>query len=177
MNTTKTAHLSIDIGDVANHGTVEAAIAAWCEESDTTSTGVIGSSFSTSGPGPGWSMNHGVNDYAQRAMEGGAKYYIDAEDGRMKTAEWISEDDATEDDDRDMNACAFRVGEWSDESVIELVCPDIGDVLENKEAFAEMVKSLRRHHAESNVAAWKKLVAEIRELAEEVDGVDLDTIG
>lgn len=79
------AHVSIDLSDVVKHGGVEQAILAWASESDDTSSGVIGSSFSCSGPGSGWQKNHDASDYAARALDAGygAMYYLDEADGRL----------------------------------------------------------------------------------------------
>ena len=80
-----TTPLTVDLRAVRIAGSVRAAIEAWCAKSDDTACGVIGPSFSTSGPGSGWSIQHDASDYASRALsrDYGALYYLDAEDGRL----------------------------------------------------------------------------------------------
>lgn len=96
MKTQKsTAHVTIDLDDVRRAGGVKAALAAWCEQSDDTSCGVIGPSFSCSGPGSGWQINHDESDYASRAFRGGALYYLDIDDGRLIGCESAEDADET----------------------------------------------------------------------------------
>jgi hypothetical protein len=105
--------MEITLSMIEAHGSIEAAIEAACENHDTLTSGVVGSPFSTSGPGAGWSKQHDVTDYALRALEGedGACGYIDSSDGRMATIE----DGALV---------------WTDETVVEIV-DDHEDVSED----------------------------------------------
>jgi hypothetical protein len=180
MATKTKAHVTINLDDVRNHGSVEKAIAAWCEDSDTTSCGVIGSSFSTSGPGPGWSMNHDENDYASRAFEGGAVHYIDATDGRMKSADMVGLNEDDEDDDtiqHDIAGCAYREGKWSSESVVRIECPSLEEAIEETGLVAEMAQSVIDHHYDlSDKAEWKNLIETIREVAEWLEDIDTDAL-
>lgn len=75
--------MKITLSHIVEHGSISAAIEALCKESDTVASGVIGSSFSCSGPGSGWQRNCDVTDYAARALAGdyGAEGYIDSSDG------------------------------------------------------------------------------------------------
>lgn len=153
--------MKITISDVGNNNhSIDEAIEAWAEESDTTASGVIGSSFSTSGPGSGWTKNHDVNDYAARALDDdyGAAQYVDSSDGRV----------ATLDDEGAMS--------WTDESAVELVCPDEEDALANPKALRAMVEALSTstHTDESDMAKWKELVSAINEASEAIYGLDLD---
>ncbi len=180
MKTKTTAHITLDIDDVRRAEGVEEAIAKWCEDSDDTSCGVIGSTFSTSGPGPGWSKTHGPDDFASRAFEGGALYYIDETDGRMKSAEPVEDDDDDDDDDdstilTDIGGCKYREGDWSDESVVCLQCPSEEDVLEYPELVAEMAEAvIKYHHAESDGKQWAALVRKIKDAADALDDIDPD---
>lgn len=221
MSKTTKAALSVDLSDVVKHGSVEQAIIALCEESDDTSSGVIGPSFSTSGPGSGWSKQHDASDYAARALDVGygALYYIDAADGRRAkmvgkdsyaivdaSGEYVTEDggrtpasdeaqtwerelhadrhlDQMEEDEDGYRATDKVVAletaeiEWSDESVVELVCPDEEDALAHPNEFAEMVKAvISTHGAESDKAEWKKLIVAIQEAAEALSDVDADEL-
>lgn len=158
----KLATVVINLSDVVAAGGVRQAIEAFCEQSDTVSCGVIGQSFATSGPGPGWSKNFGANDFASRAFEGGALAYIDADDGRVK---------------RDLGGCYYTEGEWSDESEVYVECPDIEDAMEHPEFAAEMAESvIDHHHALSDVSAWKGLIEQIQAAADAFEDIDADDL-
>lgn len=212
------AHVSINLSDVVKHGGVEQAILAWASESDDTSSGVIGSSFSCSGPGIGWQKNHDASCYAERALDAGygALYYLDETDGRLasmtdveteyaivdasgeylSTGErspasdealtWDSESEADEyledgyegERETDRVVCLSQPEvEWSDESVVELVCPDVDDALENPEQVAEMAEAVIQYHGPmSDKAEWKKLIESIKDAAEALSDVDADDL-
>lgn len=181
--TKKTAHLTIDLADVQRAGGVPQAIAAWCDESDDTSCGVIGPSFSTSGPGPGWSIQHDESDFAARAVEGGALYYIDIDDGRMIAAEEVSEDEQDEDGEwpadviHDLGGTHSRLGDWSDNSVVRVECPSIDDALEHPAIVAEMAQAvIDHHHVESDCGEWRMLIESIRNAAEALEDIDVDDL-
>lgn len=170
------AHIVIDLDDVRTAGSVESAIAAWCERSDDTACGVVGPAFSTSGPGSGWSVNHSTDDFARRALAEGALHYIDAADGRMISADAVDEGDEDGDDVlRDIGGCAYRVGDWSDESVVRLECPDIEDAVRHPAEFAAMARAVAdTHGAESDTAEWRDLIARVRAAADALDGIEID---
>lgn len=182
MSATKTnAHLCLDLDDVRKAGGVSEALAAWCKESDTTTCGVVGQSFATSGPGNGWSKTFGRDDFASRAFEGGALYYLDTDDGKIKEALPVDgAEEVDEDDDTiltDIGGCRYREGEWSDESEVELACPTIEDALEHPAIVAEMAQAVIDHHGPcSDRAAWKRLIESIRAAAEALEDVDADEL-
>lgn len=181
MARSKTAHLTIDLDDVRRHGGVRQAIAAWCDESDDTSCGVIGPAFSTSGPGSGWSTNHDAGDFARRAVEGGALYYLDLDDGRLIGAEEAEDtwEDGEQPDDviADMGGGYSRLGDWSDGSVVCIDCPDLDDAMEDPALVAEMAKAVIAHHGEeSDRAAWKSLIETIRAAATALEDIDADDL-
>lgn len=151
--------MKIDLHDVRSaDNSVSQAIEKFCSESDEVASGVIGPSFSASGPGPGWSRQHDACDFAARALadDFGARSYVDSADGR----------EATLDDEGDVV--------WSDESVVELVVPDEDDALAHPEALAAMVGALRTHSAESDIPAWEKLVGSIRAAADALSGLEVE---
>jgi hypothetical protein len=168
MNATKRAHVQIDIDDVVRHGSVEAAIEAWAEiESRQTASGVIGPEFSTSGPGSGWSKTHDASDFAERAVSDsyGALYYIDSYDGRLASRPGWTEEGTSDE----------HPIEWTDESVVEVICPDFDDAMEHPEAVAKMASSVIEHHyAESDLRAWKMLIQSIQDAAKEIEDIDAD---
>ncbi|MCK9569771.1 hypothetical protein M0R72_12580 [Candidatus Pacearchaeota archaeon] len=172
-----TAHITIDLDDVVAAGSVEAAIAKWCERSDDTSCGVVGSTFATSGPGSGWTRNFDASDYASRALREGAMYYVDESDGRMLSSESAEADD--DDDDEiltDIGGGHYREGEWTNKSVVCVECPDIDDAIEHPDMVAKMAKAIiDSHHAESDCSAWRKLIESIRSSAEAVEDIDIDS--
>lgn len=116
--------ITIKLSDIEYHESVSAAIDAVCEKSDRVASGTIGSSFSTSGPGYGWSIQHEAEDYARRALddEYGAEGYIDSSDGRMATIEdgevvWTDETVVdVEDDDEEVSKKTMRLLEEAVES-------------------------------------------------------------
>jgi hypothetical protein len=154
--------MKINITQIAQHGTIAAAIEAAAAEHDSIASGVIGSSFSTSGPGSGWSRQHDVNDFAARALsdEYGAGSYIDSSDGR----------EATLDEEGDL--------EWSDESVIELITPTLEEALEKPEAFAVMLEGAQGVHG-VNVyeSEWSDLAREVASHSEEQIEEAMERIG
>lgn len=173
-----TAHVVIDLDDVRAAGGVEQALLAWSENSDTTTSGVVGSSFSTSGPGPGWTKNHDEDDYSRRAFAECALYYLDASDGRLREAE-STDDEATDDNDvyADIGGGTYRVGDWSDESVVRVDVPEIEDALAHPELVAAMAQSVIDYHGpESDRAEWKKLIESIRAAAEAVEDIDIGSL-
>jgi hypothetical protein len=123
--------LEITLSLVDEHGSIAAAIEAACEDHDTLASGIVGPSFSTSGPGAGWTKQHGASDYAARALGGddGAIGYIDSSDGRLATME---------------------DGEivWSEETVVEIV-DDGEDVSE--ETLALLEAAIEAGHVVSDV--------------------------
>lgn len=134
--------MKITLEQVAENGnSVSSAIEAACKEHNSIASGVIGSSFSTSGLGSGWSKQHDVSDYARRALadDYGASSYIDSSDGR----------EATLDEDGEL--------EWSDESVIELVCPSLEEAMEWPDAAQAMLDGLTTHCDQTDLDAWETL--------------------
>ena len=107
--------ISIDTLGKLYATTLAEAIEEICEESDTVASGVIGSAFSTSGPGSGWTCHHDVSDFARRALDGeyGACSYIDSADGR----------------EAELNKDGDLV--WSDESVVEIILPTVEEAVDN----------------------------------------------
>ena len=177
----KTAHVTIDLDDVRSAGGVKQALAAWCEDSDDTSCGIVGPSFSTSGPGSGWSVQHNENDYARRAFTEGALHYLDVDDGKLMSVAEATEDERDKDgnlpDDvlTDIGGCVYRIGEWTDESVVRIECPEMDDAMAVPKLVAEMASAvIAHHHAASDCNAWRTLIAQIREAAEALENIDLD---
>ena len=179
-----TTHIRLSLDDVVHAGGgVEEAIQAWCAESGHTSTGIVGPSFATSGPGPGWSRHYDVDDFARRAAEEGALYYVDWHDGRMVEVETVDDDERGEDgewpDDVifEMGGDRCRLGGWSDASVVELVCPDFDEAIQPDHiaAVAAMARAVIAHHyAESDCAAWRRLIETIRTAGEAVADIAPD---
>jgi hypothetical protein len=122
-------NLEITLSMIEEHGSIAAAIEAACEDHDTLASGIVGPSFSTSGPGAGWSRQHGATDYAARALEDGALGYIDSSDGRLATL-----------DDGEVV--------WSDETVVTVV-DDREDVSE--ETMRLLEEAIDSGHVESEV--------------------------
>ena len=132
-------------------GTIKETIEELCSESDTIASGVIGPSFSTSGPGSGWSRQHDACDYAERALsdEYGVLYYIDSADGRR----------AELDSDGEM--------EWSDESVVEIILPTIEEALEDPVATASLLADAANYGAdEDEIESLKGKIAQPYEISD-----------
>lgn len=163
-------HIRIDIHDVVQAGGVRQAIEEWCRESDETASGVIGPEFATSGPGIGWTKYFTTDDFAERAAEYGARYYIDSSDGRMMT---IIRDPEGTPTIRDPEGTPVILSEWTPSSVVELICPDLDVAADHPKFFAEMAKSVVDHHfPHSNLKKWRELVTNIKELAEAIEYID-----
>lgn len=133
------------------------AIEKIAQEHDSIASGIIGPSFATSAPGPGWSKQYDVSDYAKRALadDYGATSYIDSEDGREATL-----NDAGE-------------IEWSDESVVEVELPSVEQALENPDEFAILARAAADF---GNKEEWEALIEKIenyptrQEALERIDG-------
>jgi hypothetical protein len=123
--------LEITLSMIDEHGSITAAIEAACDDHDTLASGEVGPSFSTSGPGCGWSIQHNATDYARRSLDGeyGACGYVDSSDGRMATFE----DGALV---------------WTDETVVEVV-DDHEDVSE--ETLKQLEAAVESGHVVSDV--------------------------
>lgn len=169
------AHCILDLDDVRKAGSVSAAIEQWAKDSSDTDSGVIGSSFVTSSPGSGWSQNFGASDYALRAFEGGALYYLDSYDGRLQSAE--SAEEGEEFAQQDIGGCWYTVGDWTDHSEVELVCPSEEDALQYPDTVAEMAQAVIDHHSHySNRKEWATLIRLIQEAAKAVEDIDADEL-
>lgn len=169
------AHCVLDLDDVRKAGGVQAAIEEWCSASDDTSTGVVGSSFATSGPGSGWSKQFGAAEFAVAAFKGGAVYYLDSSDGRLCTTEPADEDD--EGVECDEGGSYYTVGDFTDHSEVELVCPSEEDALSYPDTVAEMAKAVIDHHNHySDRKEWAKLIRLIQEAAKAVEDIDADEL-
>ena len=171
------AIVTIDIDDVKAAGGVEAAIIAACERSDSVSSGVVGMECSTSGPGPGWSKQHGPDEWSREAFNGGAIAYVDATDGRVRRSESV--DDDTDDDDilTDIGGGEYVVGDWSEDSEVCVECPSEDDALTHPDVAAAMARTvIDYHHPMSDLAAWRSLVAKIKASAAAFDDIDADEL-
>lgn len=174
-----TNEITIALDDVIRAGGVVPALHAWCDTSDDTSSGVVGPSYSTSGPGSGWSIQHDESDYAQRAIEEGALCYLST-DGRIVAAVEVDEDERDDDGEwpadtfAAMDGCHYRLCDWSDESIVCLVCPDADDAVEHPHEVAEMAQAvIDYHHYRSDVAEWHRLILAIRTAADVLEDIDL----
>lgn len=169
----KKAHCVIDLQDVVAAGSVQQAIEQWAKDSDDTSSGVVGPAFSTSGAGIGWSRNHTADDFASAAFKGGALYYIDSSDGRLKFADEAEEGD--EGAEQDVGGGYYVEGEWSDESEVALKVPDATYVLDHPKEVAAMAQAaLTTHSHHSDTLGWSELVRLVREAAEALAEVEID---
>jgi len=163
----KLKKISIDIYDIVicgNNGRVIDALKSYCEDSSDVSCGVVGPAFTTSGPGSGYSIQHDVTDFARRAMEGGALYYLDTDDGRLAYApDWT--DDL-------YNGQEIK---WSDKSVVILECPSVEDTIEHPEITAEMAETVIRYKS-SNANEWLQLISSIQDVAEKISRINVDEL-
>lgn len=169
MTTINKAHATIDLDDCVRAGGVRAALQAWCDESDMTAGGVVGPAFGTSGPGSGWSRTHDEDDFARRALAAdyGAAYYLDTTDGRL--AQMVDTEDEGGETSQEV--------EWSDDSVVCLLCPEIDDAIAHPEMVAEMAQAVIDYHGpRSDRAEWKKLIQSIRDAADALADIDLDDL-
>jgi hypothetical protein len=130
-----------------NVSSIADAIEEIAREHDSIASGIIGPSFSTSGPGSGWSKQHDCHDYARRALGGdyGAGSYIDSGDGREAT---LNDDDEIE---------------WSEESAVEIELPSIEEALNNPEEWA----IIKRDAASYGVAQYY-----IRDIIQAIENPD-----
>ena len=144
MSTTQSTYrITLRISDIASSGSVSAAIISSCESSDYLASGVIGPSFSTSGPGSGWQRQHDATDYASRALDDdyGARGYVDAGDGRL----------ATLDDDGEV--------EWSEESIVAARIPDSDEVDEYPDAARAMLEAVESGLICGQIENWADVAA------------------
>ena len=78
--------IRIDLDDVVSAGSIRAALIAYCEGSDSTSCGVVGSEDSTSS-----------EEFAVRAVEGGVPQYLDLDSGTLIEAVGVDDDEIDDD--------------------------------------------------------------------------------
>lgn len=144
MSTNQTRYrITLSIGYVRTSRTVRAAILSVCDSSDYLASGVIGPSFSTSGPGSGWQRQHGSNDYARRALDDdyGARGYVDADDGRLAT---LGEDGEVE---------------WTEGSIVHARVPDRDEVDDHPDAAREMLDAVRSGLICGQMSDWADVAA------------------
>jgi hypothetical protein len=162
MSSTTDSSITLTISDISASGSIAAAIIAACKESDYLSSGIVGPSFSTSGPGSGWSKQHTADDYASRALsdDHGAAGYV-ADDGRL----------ATLDADGEV--------EWSDESVVTLESPTVADVDESLDAVRQMVAAIDSGHCTAeHPSDWDDIRAWVEvSRADALERIDGEIIG
>jgi len=134
-------------------GKVSDAIIRWAENHD----------LVASGEDPKAEVN-GMNQ-ADYALAMGALEYIDADDGRVK-GQIAPTDDTPEDEIlHDIGGSPYLIGDWSDDSVVELVVPDIDDAIQYPDITWHMCDAAGRHHSKlSNVPAWCELVEHLGEI-------------
>ena len=173
MSASPKPHVVIDFDDVRKNGSVRRAILAWAERDNITSSGVIGQEFDVSGPGSGWRISFGVNEFAKRAIQEGALHYIDCDDGRLVSREaW--NDIPEKCGWRDMNGEPFEVSDWSTESVVRIECPTLEDAVAHPAIFCQIVESVVEfHYPMSDVEAFRALIGQIRAAAEAIEDIDL----
>lgn len=168
-------HLTINLSDVRNAGGVSEAIFAACREHDSISSGYSQTVESAPTFAIEWRDGTSIDGYADRAFAGGALHYIDSDDGRMVSQEPSEEGD--EDATRDLNGEAFVAGDWSEDSVVALECPDFDDAMEHPDTVALMAQAVIDHHgACSNRVEWKKIIVAMKEAAEAVEDIDADKL-
>lgn len=102
---------------------------------------------------------------ADHALSMGAVEYIDADDGRVK-AQVKPTDDTPEDEIlEDIGGSRYLVGDWSDESVVELAVPDIEDAVAYPDIARHMCDVAGRYHSDrSDVDAWCELIEHMDEI-------------
>lgn len=156
--------IRIDLDDVRTAGSVDGALHAHCASSSDTLSGEVGPTFATSGPGSGWTKKYGASDFAARAMEEGAVYYLNADNGRVAYApDWEDDEYAGEEI------------EWTEESMVRIECPRIEDAIEQPRLVAEMAKAVVEYHgANSDKEKWGDLVWRIKALANALSDHEVD---
>lgn len=130
------------------------------QESDSIASGIVGPSFSCSGPGSGWQKNHDASDYAARALadDYGAIRYIDSADGR----------EATLNDEGEV--------EWSDESVVEIELPTVEEALEDMATWGIIKREAANYGVDQDeidalaeqIESASEIIAEIKAAKEQV---------
>jgi len=171
--------IKIDLDDVRAAGSVTEAVRAAVRDRGNTlladSSALGGQTFATSGPGSGWTRTFDAGDYASAAIgqdvaaSGGNpsdSEAIDPEDGRV--ARGVAPE-ADEDWDGSV--------EWSDESIVEVVCPEVEDALEYPETVAKIAEAVIDYHGDrSSRKAWAALIRLIRTAAERLESINLDKL-
>lgn len=169
MSAKTKAHCTIYLDDVRAAGSVAKAIEAWAASTEHTSSGSIGDAWG----------NVDENDFARRAMEGGALHYIDSHDGRMCSA--VAEEKPADPHAAgiyaDMGGGWFSMGGWSDESEVCIDCPDADEALEHPETVAMMAQAVIDYHGPmSDRQAWGNLVRSIQAAGDALRKIDADDI-
>ena len=164
--------IKITFDDFVEHDkSISAAIEAISEEHEEISSGVIGPSFATSGPGSGWSMKFDVNDFAERALSEGVLGYMDSSDGRVARREGDYEDD----NDGDI--------EWSEESELEVVLPPLSACVLHREDWNAFTEQAEKYMSERDWKDWQDRIDLLENpgdvlndlLSEESDTIDMES--
>jgi hypothetical protein len=165
MTTKISPVVRLNIWDIFKAGnSIPKAIIEWAKESGQVA----------SGPSSTCLHQPDASTYAILAGEGGATAYIDEDDGRMVRMEPADESESEEEGVyTDGSYGYFRLGDWTDESVVELICPDLDLASAYPEAFGEMARAVQDHPL-SNRKEWIDLIQSIRVLAEQLEDVMVD---
>jgi len=141
--------IRLDIHDIRKAGTIEKAIVAWGDDHPEIACGDA----------------EACNAAALAAMESGALAYVDANDGKIVRAEAVTDGTDADDIRHEIGGDQFVVGDWSDHSVIELLCPDDEDVMQYPEIAAMMAEdAIGQHSRESDQVAWRRLIQRMTRL-------------
>lgn len=135
--------IRLDIDDILKAGTVRKAIIAWCNDHREIAS----------------NDHDDCNAAALAAMESGALSYVDANDGKMIRAESVTDGTDPDDIHYEIGGDQFLLGDWSDHSVVELLCPDDEDVMQYPVIAVMMAEdAIGQHSRESDQAAWRRLI-------------------
>ena len=103
---------------------------------------------------------------ANYALHEGALAYLDADDGRVKGQEAPTDDTPEDEILCDIGGSKYLIGEWSDESVVELVVPSIDDAAEYPEIARHMSDAANRYHSDrSDISAWLELIEQLDKIS------------
>lgn len=146
--------ITVTLRDVVANKSIDGAIAAILDNSDFYEHGVIGEIVE--GTFDGALTQAALNEYADRALQGEVRYYVDLQTGRV--------------------ASKLHDGTvmWTAKSQIALICPNLGEAIYRPKEVAEMAcAALEVHSHQSYVSNWAQLIQGVRKFHYATDDIDI----
>lgn len=163
--------MEITIWDVVAHQSVIAAITACCRDMEIPVATIESMHDVELARGvDGWPRTLDTGDYAIALI----RTAITRRNARPSEVFVIDPDTGCEANGVDRFDNGRWTGEvtWTDESVIELVCPTFDEAIQHPRVFAQMMRAVvSRHKVMSHTGQWWNLLSSCRAIVSQCDGI------